>query len=138
MNARAAIADRRIHAIALAAVALSGCGGGSSPPPDDAAKLVPSTALVYVHLSTDTGRGATKTALKLAQRFPSFERLRSSLLRRLQDRFEQVILITHIDSVREGLDRVVMVRYDEESGSSRVHVESGGEAQLDLQAGAAD
>ncbi len=60
------------------------------------------------------------------------------LLRRLQDRFEQVILITHIDSVREGLDRVVMVRYDEESGSSRVHVESGGEAQLDLQAGAAD
>ena len=29
------------------------------------------------------------------------------LLRRLQDRFEQVILITHIDSVRDGLDRVV-------------------------------
>jgi exonuclease SbcC len=60
------------------------------------------------------------------------------LLRRLQDRFEQVILITHIDSVREGLDRVVTVQYDEESGSSRVSVETGGEAQLDLQAGAAD
>ena len=42
------------------------------------------------------------------------------LLRRLQDRFEQVILITHIESVREGLDRVVTVRYDEESGSSRI------------------
>ena len=42
------------------------------------------------------------------------------LLRRLQDRFEQVILITHIESVREGLDRVVTVRYDEESGTSRV------------------
>ena len=42
------------------------------------------------------------------------------LLRRLQDRFEQVILITHIDSVREGLDRVISVRYDAESGSSVV------------------
>lgn len=42
------------------------------------------------------------------------------LLRRLQDRFEQVILITHIESVREGLDRVIEVRYDEESGTSRV------------------
>jgi exonuclease SbcC len=63
------------------------------------------------------------------------------LLRRLQDRFEQVILITHIETVREGLDRVVAVRYDEESGASRVDGESGAaldETQLDLQAGAAD
>jgi exonuclease SbcC len=61
------------------------------------------------------------------------------LLRRLQDRFEQVILITHIESVREGLDRVVTVRYDEETGSSRVEAESrGGEALLDVHAGAAD
>ena len=64
------------------------------------------------------------------------------LLRRLQDRFEQVILITHIETVREGLDRVVTVKYDEESGTSRVAMESGGggpeESQLDLQAGAAD
>ena len=42
------------------------------------------------------------------------------LLRGLQDRFEQVILITHIEQVREGLDRVISVRYDEESGSSVV------------------
>jgi exonuclease SbcC len=61
------------------------------------------------------------------------------LLRRLQDRFEQVILITHIESVREGLDRVVTVRYDEESGTSRVDTEAtGGNLALDLQAGAAD
>jgi DNA repair protein SbcC/Rad50 len=40
------------------------------------------------------------------------------LLRRLQDRFEQVILITHIESVREGLDQIINVRYDEESGAS--------------------
>jgi exonuclease SbcC len=61
------------------------------------------------------------------------------LLRRLQDRFEQVILITHIESVREGLDRVVTVRYDEESGTSRVENESpAGGVSLDLQEGAAD
>lgn len=60
------------------------------------------------------------------------------LLRRLQDRFEQVILITHIESVREGLDRVVTVRYDEESGSSRVEAETRSEAVLDVHAGAAD
>ena len=45
------------------------------------------------------------------------------LLRRLHDRFEQVILITHIESVREGLDRVLTVRYDEEAGVSRVERE---------------
>jgi exonuclease SbcC len=43
------------------------------------------------------------------------------LLRRLHDRFEQVVVITHIESVREGLDRVMTVRYDAEAGSSRVH-----------------
>ena len=42
------------------------------------------------------------------------------LLRGLQDRFEQVILITHIESVREGLDRVISVRYDEDRGCSVV------------------
>ena len=66
-----------------------------------------------------------------------------ALLRALQDRFEQVILITHIESVREGLDRVVCVRYDEETGSSRVEGE-GGEPSLfsdpepRIEAGAAD
>jgi exonuclease SbcC len=61
------------------------------------------------------------------------------LLRRLQDRFEQVILITHIESVREGVDRVITVRYDEETGSSRLETESRvAGAELDVQAGAAD
>lgn len=44
------------------------------------------------------------------------------LLRRLQDRFEQVIVITHIEQVREGLDRVLVVRYNEDSGSATVTV----------------
>jgi DNA repair protein SbcC/Rad50 len=61
------------------------------------------------------------------------------LLRRLQGRFEQVILITHIESVREGLDRVLTVRYDESSGSSRVEAERADEELvLDFQEGAAD
>ncbi|HEY5060685.1 MAG TPA: hypothetical protein VII52_04065, partial [Gemmatimonadaceae bacterium] len=61
------------------------------------------------------------------------------LLRRLQDRFEQVILITHIESVREGVDRVVAVRYDEESGTSRVENElTPAVMPAAIQAGAAD
>jgi exonuclease SbcC len=61
------------------------------------------------------------------------------LLRRLQDRFEQVILITHIESVREGVDRVVAVRYDEESGTSRVENElTPAVMPAAVQAGAAD
>ena len=43
------------------------------------------------------------------------------LLRHLHDRFEQVIVITHIEQVREGLDRVLLVRFDETRGCSVVH-----------------
>ena len=35
-----------------------------------------------------------------------------ALLRRLADRFPQVILITHIEQVREGLDRMIRVDFD--------------------------
>lgn len=42
------------------------------------------------------------------------------LLRRLNDRFEQVIVITHIEQVREGLDRLLLVRFDETGGCSVV------------------
>jgi exonuclease SbcC len=49
------------------------------------------------------------------------------LLRGLQDRFEQVILITHIEPVREGLDRVINVGYDPDRGCSVV-TESEGDA----------
>jgi exonuclease SbcC len=49
------------------------------------------------------------------------------LLRGLQDRFEQVILITHVEPVREGLDRVIAVRYDADSGASVVSQSEGDE-----------
>jgi exonuclease SbcC len=42
------------------------------------------------------------------------------LLRRLQDRFDQVILISHIESVRDMLDHVITVRFNEETAASVV------------------
>jgi len=46
------------------------------------------------------------------------------LLRRLADRFPQVILITHIDTVRDGFDRVLRLSYDVERGVARVTEET--------------
>ena len=46
------------------------------------------------------------------------------LLHNLEDRFEQVILITHIDGIRESLDQVLRVDYDERAGCSVVREES--------------
>jgi exonuclease SbcC len=63
------------------------------------------------------------------------------LLQRLHDRFEQVILITHVESVREApVDRVITVSYDEENGISRVESDSPRDTDpvLALHAGAAD
>jgi DNA repair protein SbcC/Rad50 len=72
--------------------------------------------------------GQRFSLLILDEVFGSLDEIRRGtvmeLLRRLQDRFEQVVLITHIETVRDGLDRVISVRYDAASGSS--HVENGG------------
>ncbi|MGH7482149.1 MAG: SbcC/MukB-like Walker B domain-containing protein, partial [Longimicrobiales bacterium] len=51
------------------------------------------------------------------------------LLHRLSDRFEQVILITHVETVRDGLDTVVRVEFDERSGASVVRQEAVEESQ---------
>jgi len=96
--------------------------------------------------------GQSFSLLILDEVFGSLDESRRSnvveLLRRLQDRFEQVILITHIEGVREGLDRVISVRYDEERATSVVEQSQGGVAAGELpgaqpelyleQAGAAD
>ncbi len=47
-----------------------------------------------------------------------------ALLRRLGDRFPQVVLITHIEQVRDGLDRVIRVDYDAGRGTSTVRDET--------------
>lgn len=46
------------------------------------------------------------------------------LLQKLNDRFEQVILITHIETVREGLDHVIRLEYDARTGASVVKADS--------------
>lgn len=80
--------------------------------------------------------GQPFTLLILDEIFGSLDDLRRAnvldLLRRLQDRFEQVIVITHIDTVREGLDHVITVRYDEERGASAVEQGEGGVRAPDL------
>jgi exonuclease SbcC len=48
------------------------------------------------------------------------------LLRALADRFEQVILITHIETVRDALDQVISVRFDSSIGASVVEQSKGG------------
>ena len=48
-----------------------------------------------------------------------------ALLRALEGRFPQVVLITHIEGVREAVDRVLRVRFDEGSGAAVVEEERG-------------
>ena len=45
------------------------------------------------------------------------------LLRSLADRFPQVILITHIDSVRDGFDRIIRVSFDVRRGVAQARDE---------------
>jgi exonuclease SbcC len=52
------------------------------------------------------------------------------LLRSLADRFPQVILITHIDSLSEGFDRVVRVGFDLASGVATVRDEPLGDRDV--------
>ena len=54
------------------------------------------------------------------------------LLQKLHDRFEQVILITHVETVREGLDHVIRVEYDERTGASVVRSETQPAPELTL------
>jgi len=68
--------------------------------------------------------GQPLTLLVLDEIFGSLDESRRQhvigLLRHLADRFPQVVLITHIEQVREGLDRVIRVDYDAAGGTSVV------------------
>lgn len=86
MRRRAPVLAAVVAAVVLAGagVALLTSSGGDGPPiAVSAARLVPADALVFVHLSTDTGRKATKDALRIAKRFPGFAAAQSSILGRL-------------------------------------------------------
>ncbi|HYW51946.1 MAG TPA: SbcC/MukB-like Walker B domain-containing protein, partial [Gemmatimonadaceae bacterium] len=83
--------------------------------------------------------GQPFSLLVLDEVFGSLDEQRRSnvveLLRRLQDRFEQVIVITHIDGVRDGLDRVLEVSVDEETGRAVVEQRDGGRLAAESLAG---
>jgi hypothetical protein len=87
MTARRELAIRGLVAVAVVALALLlGSGSGASagdPPASGAADLVPADALVYVHLSTDPDRPATRKAAEMVARFPSWTALRDSIVKRL-------------------------------------------------------
>ena len=73
--------------------------------------------------------GQPLSLLVLDEIFGSLDELRRQsvvhLLRGLESRFPQVILITHVEGVREALDRVLRVRFDESSGAAVVSEERG-------------
>ncbi len=74
--------------------------------------------------------GQNFSLLVLDEIFGSLDETRRAnvveLLRGLQDRFEQVILITHIEGVRDGLDQVIELRFDEKTGAVNVHQDVAG------------
>lgn len=85
--------NRRLH---LLAAAVAGIVAGvllamlvmdddhhGAPPASATAELVPASALVYVHLSTDTEREGTARALAIARGFPGWDALADRTVRRL-------------------------------------------------------
>ncbi|MEK7668688.1 MAG: hypothetical protein AAB409_08575, partial [Gemmatimonadota bacterium] len=76
--------------------------------------------------------GQPLTLLVLDEIFGSLDETRRlnvlALLRGLETRFPQVVLITHIEGVREAVDRVLRVRYDDAAGAATVTEERAADA----------
>jgi exonuclease SbcC len=53
-----------------------------------------------------------------------------SLLEKLRNRFEQIIIITHLEDVKDGVQHLIQVEYDEVSGSAYVRSEEASERDL--------
>ncbi len=71
--------------------------------------------------------GQPLSLLVLDEIFGSLDDVRRAhvlaLLHALEGRFPQVVLITHIEGVREAVDRVLHVRFDEATGAAVVEEE---------------
>jgi Protein of unknown function (DUF3352) len=72
-----------ILAVIAVALALVLGASGDAPPATGAAQLVPSNALLYVHVSTDTTRPAVRRALTLSRRIPGSPLLFAGVTTRL-------------------------------------------------------
>jgi exonuclease SbcC len=63
--------------------------------------------------------------LMLDEVFGSLDDLRRSnvlaLLEKLRKRFEQIIIITHLDDIKDGVQHLIQVEYDEGAGAAKVH-----------------
>jgi len=79
---RWALAGAAVLAVAAVAVVLL-LGRGERPPVTGAARLVPDTALAYLHVSTDPDRDAVRRADQLLRRFPSGPQVRDTVTGRL-------------------------------------------------------
>lgn len=69
--------------------------------------------------------------LILDEVFGSLDRIRRDnvmqLLRKLEERFEQIILITHVDEIHDGLDQLIIFAVDSQTGATKVVTPDEGE-----------
>lgn len=82
--------------------------------------------------------GQSFSLLMLDEVFGSLDEGRRSnvlaLLEKLRRRFEQIVIITHLDDIKDGVQHLIQVEYDEGDGSARIAgtVESQGELEIVL------
>lgn len=55
-----------------------------------------------------------------------------ALLEKLRRRFEQIIIITHLDDIKDGVQHLIQVSYDEGSGSAEISHAGDGEEDFGL------
>jgi hypothetical protein len=106
-----------VAVVGVAAALVLGAGndgpGPTHPPANGAARLVPADALVYVHLSTDRDREATRRAGALADRFPSWPALRDGIVRQLSAPGCRVS-----DAMLRDADEVALALFDVSGGTT--------------------
>jgi hypothetical protein len=76
---------RALFALVVIALGLLlGGGGAAAPPTEAAARLVPDSALVFVHVSLDEEREPVRRAAETADDFASYKRLRDQVVSQLR------------------------------------------------------
>lgn len=55
-----------------------------------------------------------------------------ALLEKLRRRFEQIVIITHLDDIKDGVQHLIQVEYDEGDGSARISGQTGTGVELDM------
>ncbi|WP_354701862.1 hypothetical protein DSM112329_02201 [Paraconexibacter sp. AEG42_29] len=113
--------------VGLALLVSGGDDRDGGPPAALATRLVPADALVYVHLSTDTGRRGTAAAERLAQAFPGYDALRKSLVKRLSAPGCPVAA----DALKNGREAALaLIDTGSEAAGSLVYVDTGNTDKL--------